>query len=208
MLNLNRYIRYTLTRFRFGVSDIKVHRSRFKLYNVDELKCPLCLSAVENEVHFVLRCPAFEDLRHEFIESKYFNNPCEFRLALLLATQNERAFKNLALFLYKAEGKPCYREECKCTSRINIEERYYNILCIYFRSWLVHFLHSNISNLFTVCVCIVYCLIRFIVLTPLQMGLWPYWIKFPYSLSLSLSLSIPISMQILNLFGSRFMFYV
>ena len=38
MLNLNRYIRYTLTRFRFGVSDIKVHRSRFKLYNVDELK--------------------------------------------------------------------------------------------------------------------------------------------------------------------------
>ena len=91
-----------MTRFRFGMSDIKVHRSRFKLYNVDELKCPLCLTAVENEVHFVLRCPVFEDLRHEFIESKYFNNPCEFRLALLLATQNERSLKNLALFLYKA----------------------------------------------------------------------------------------------------------
>ena len=102
MLNLNTYIRYTLTRFRFGVSDIKEHRSRFKLYNVDELKCPLCLSAVENEVHFVLCCPAFEDLRYEFIESKYFNNPCEFWVALLFATQNERALKNLALFLYKA----------------------------------------------------------------------------------------------------------
>ena len=102
MLNLNRYIRYTLTRFRFGMSDIKVHRSRFKLYNVDELKCPLCLSAVESEVHFVLCCLAFEDLRYEFIESKYFNNPCEFQLTLLLATQNERALKNLALFLYKA----------------------------------------------------------------------------------------------------------
>ena len=47
----------------------------------------IVLSAVENEVHFVLCCPAFEDLRHEFIESKYFNNPCEFRLALLLAIQ-------------------------------------------------------------------------------------------------------------------------
>ena len=33
MLNLNRYIRYALTRFRFGVSDIKVHRRRFKLYS-------------------------------------------------------------------------------------------------------------------------------------------------------------------------------
>ena len=102
MLNLNRHIRYTLTRFRFGVSDIKVHRTRFKVYNVDDLKCPLCLSAVDNEVHFVLCSPAFDDLRYEFIERKYFNNPCEFRLVLLLATQNERALKNLALFVYKA----------------------------------------------------------------------------------------------------------
>ena len=84
------------------MSDIKVHRSRFKLYNVDELKCPLCLSALDNEVHFVLCCLAFEDLRYEFIESKYFKNPCKFRLAFLLATQNERALKYLALFLYKA----------------------------------------------------------------------------------------------------------
>ena len=39
MLNLNRRIRYTMTRFRFGVSDIKVHKSRFKFYNVNDLKC-------------------------------------------------------------------------------------------------------------------------------------------------------------------------
>ena len=63
MLNLNRYIRYTLTRFTFGVSDIKVHRSKYKVYNVDDLKCPSCLLAVDNEVHFVLCCPAFDDLR-------------------------------------------------------------------------------------------------------------------------------------------------
>ena len=149
---------------------------------MDELKCPLCLSAVENEVHFVLCCPAFEDLRYEFIESKSFNNPCEFRFALLLATQNERALKNLALFLYKAfsRRKTCYREEFKCTSWINIQECYYNILCIYFRSRLVQLLIPA-SVICLLCVCIVYCLIRFIVLTPLQMGLWPYWIKFPYS---------------------------
>jgi len=112
MLNLYRHIRYALTRFRFGVSDIKVHRSRFKVYNVDDLKCPLRLSAVDNEVIFflLLCCPAFDGLRYEFIEPKYFNNPCKFRLALLLATQIERALKNLALFCIKhsAEEKPCY----------------------------------------------------------------------------------------------------
>ena len=62
MLNLNRYIKYALTRFRFGVSGIKIHRSRFKLYDADELKCPLRLSAVDNEVHFVRCCTAFEYL--------------------------------------------------------------------------------------------------------------------------------------------------
>ena len=65
MLNLNRYIRYTLTTFRVGVSDIRVHRSRFKVYNVDGSKCPLCLSAVDNEVHFcsVLSCIWWSKIR-------------------------------------------------------------------------------------------------------------------------------------------------
>ena len=120
MLNLNRHLRYILTRFRFGVSDIKVHRSRFKVYNVDDLKCPLCLSAVDYEVHFVLCCPAFDDLRYEFIEPRYFNNPCEFRLALLLATQNERAPKNLALFVYKAFSRRKTLLLCRTCKRYDI----------------------------------------------------------------------------------------
>ena len=61
------------------------------------------MSAVDTEVHFVLCCPSFDDLRYEFIEPKCFNNPCEFRLALLLATQNERALKK-----HSTEEKPCY----------------------------------------------------------------------------------------------------
>ena len=91
------------------MSDIKMHRSRFKVYNADELKCPLCLSSVDNKVHFVICCPAFVDLRYEFIVPKYFNNPCDFRLALLLATPNEHALKNLALCIkHSTEEKPCY----------------------------------------------------------------------------------------------------
>ena len=89
-----------MTRFRFGVSGSKVHRYRFKVYNVDELKCPYCLS--DNEVRFVLCCPAFDDFIYRFIQPKCFNNSCECRFALLLAKQNERILNNLALFLYKA----------------------------------------------------------------------------------------------------------
>ena len=44
----------------------------------------MSVSAVDNEVHFVLCCPAFDDLIYKFTESKYFNSPCEFWLALFL----------------------------------------------------------------------------------------------------------------------------
>ena len=60
---------------------------------------------MENEVHFELCCPAVDDLilRYEFIRPKYYNNPSEFPITLLLiAAQNERTMRNVALFLYKA----------------------------------------------------------------------------------------------------------
>ena len=52
-----------------------------------------------------------------------------------------------------------------------------------------------------------YCLIRSIVLTSLQMGLWPYWIKFPYSV-FSLSLQrMTISFKCSNIETSRNWYY-
>jgi len=132
----------------------------------DESKCPLCLSAVDNEVHVVICCPAFGDLWYKFTESKYFINPCEFRLALLLATQNERF-----CIKHSVEGKPCYCEEFNCMLWTNIQARYYNsLLCIRFRFRLVDLQHSNVSNLITVCV------LSYNVYV--QMGLWSYWITF------------------------------
>ena len=39
---------------------------------------------------------------------------------------------------------------------------------------IISYIPTSVICILCVCVCIVYCLIRFIVLTPLQMGLWPY----------------------------------
>ena len=66
------------------------------------MNCPLCNSADEDEVHFVLCCPAFDDLRKQFIPLKYYRHPNLFRLGLLLATQNENILRNLFVYLYKA----------------------------------------------------------------------------------------------------------
>ena len=91
-----------MTKFRCGVSDIKVHRNRYKKVNIVDMNCPLCNSADEDEVHFVLCCPAFGDLRKQLIPFKYYGHPNLFRQGLLLATQNENIFKKLYVYLNKA----------------------------------------------------------------------------------------------------------
>ena len=85
---------------------------------------------------------------------------------------------------HSAEEKSCYREELEEDMRYirrrwtNNQENDYNIL-LYIRFRFGLFI-CNIPTSVNWILC-VHCFIRFIVLTPLQMGLWPDWIKFPYS---------------------------
>ena len=61
LLDLN--IRCSLTRFIFGISDTSVHCMRYRSdVTAREMMCPFCKLSVENEVHFVLCCPALDDL--------------------------------------------------------------------------------------------------------------------------------------------------
>ena len=102
-IDVKRYVKCSLTRFRFGISDIFVHCVRYKSnVTARELMCPCCSISIENEVHFVSCCPGLNDLRRWYIHPKYFNFPSDFRLTFLLSTKNERTLRNLALYLYKA----------------------------------------------------------------------------------------------------------
>ena len=102
MINIDRHLRFILTRFRFGNSEIKVHMLRYKQANGNELTCPLCKEADEDEVHFVLVCPVLKNVRVRYIPEKYYKYPCLFRLCLLMASENEAIIRNVAMYLYKA----------------------------------------------------------------------------------------------------------
>lgn len=102
LCNMDRHIRVNLTRFRIGISEINKHKYRYKNVHCSLLLCPLCKEATEDEVHFVLQCRALSKLRVKFIPKKYYVYPCLFRFCLLMATNNERTQRNLALYLYKA----------------------------------------------------------------------------------------------------------
>ena len=102
ILNTDRHLKFITTRFRLGISELNVHRFRYKKANDLDLLCPLCKEVKEDELHFVLVCPALQGIRETFIQPKYYMHPCLFRLSLLLACTNVNTVRNLSLYLYKA----------------------------------------------------------------------------------------------------------
>ena len=100
--NINKHFRFIFTRFRFGISNIAVHKYRYRVHSMNNLVCPLCKSSIENEVHFVLSCPSLTELRTDLIAPKYYRYPSLFKLCLLMSSSNEATIKNLVIFLYKA----------------------------------------------------------------------------------------------------------
>ena len=76
-----------LIRLRLGVSPPRTHKLRYcKDATPADYFCPFCKSDVETEVHFILVCPKYAEIREQYIRKKYFTSPSSFTLALLLAT--------------------------------------------------------------------------------------------------------------------------
>ena len=101
-VNINRHLKFTMTRSRLGISDIVVHHCWYKRHADKDLICPLCRVAQETELHFVLCCPVLRTLRAQFIPLKFYNFPSLLRLSLLLASINENIMRNLSVYLYNA----------------------------------------------------------------------------------------------------------
>ena len=51
----NKHIRDVLIRFRIGASNIRVHKTRYVAHTRQELLCPLCNTAFEDETHILLQ---------------------------------------------------------------------------------------------------------------------------------------------------------
>ena len=64
--------------------------------------CPFCNSDVETEVHFILVCPKYAEIREQYIPKKYITSPSSFKLALLLATTSKVLLLRLAVDIMKA----------------------------------------------------------------------------------------------------------
>lgn len=60
--------RSAFAKFRSGVAPIRIETGRYENINVNERLCPLCHTSIEDEMHVILYCNIYDDIRITLIE--------------------------------------------------------------------------------------------------------------------------------------------
>ena len=90
----NRHFRHILTRFRCGSHWLEMSQGRYSQTPCDMGCCPNCIGIVEDEQHFLLECPMYNDLRQRF--KSVFREDCK---TLIDVFRPDQDFTNLARFM-------------------------------------------------------------------------------------------------------------
>ena len=74
---------------RIGALDLEINRGRY--YNIlrDVRVCKLCKVNIEDEYHFVMKCPFYQNLREEHLPSKFIENPNVHKFVRLISSNND-----------------------------------------------------------------------------------------------------------------------
>ena len=71
---MDKYYRNALAQFRMGVSQINTHKYRYSKLP-EEVNCPFCENTPESEIHFLLHCPVYRNLRTRYLVNYNRNIP-------------------------------------------------------------------------------------------------------------------------------------
>ncbi len=65
-INIDRYDRSLLSQFRDGILPLEIETGRYKGLPREERICSLCNTGIEDQIHFALKCPVYNNFRNEF----------------------------------------------------------------------------------------------------------------------------------------------
>ena len=98
-VNAKKYI----TRFRTSSHSLNIEKGRHNNVLKSARICKLChCNDIEDEFHFILKCPFYTDFRKKFIKKFYYEKPSVFKLVMLLSVENTKELNNLGKFLVYA----------------------------------------------------------------------------------------------------------
>jgi hypothetical protein len=86
------------------MSSHKIEVDQGRYYNVakNQRICKMCSkSEIEDEFHFLLVCPCYDDFRKMYIKKYYHKKPSTYKLIQLLLTENVTDLCKLGKYLFK-----------------------------------------------------------------------------------------------------------
>ena len=104
----DREIRKCFTRFRISAHQLEIEKGRYKGIDAEKRLCKFCnRNEVEDEVHFLLKCPLFDKERKQFLNKIYTKNKNVQHLSennlfnWLMICEDSAVFNELAEFVFK-----------------------------------------------------------------------------------------------------------
>ena len=73
---------------------------QFESVELQDNVCPRCMENEEDEIHILLQCPVYQDLRIRYLYP--FNEPDNQFFIRIMSNDNSSYLQNLSLFLYHA----------------------------------------------------------------------------------------------------------
>ena len=106
VLNILKY-RGALARFRCSGHRLAIESGRYENILLENRTCVLCeklnVIVIEDEYHFLLFCPTFQQLRETYINKKYWDVPTFQLFIELMSSSETNTITSLSCFIYKAE---------------------------------------------------------------------------------------------------------
>ena len=82
----NRKYRNAIAKIRLSSHQLAIEKGRHANIERNERKCFQCTDEIEDEFHFILSCPVYEDLRKTYIHKYFYTRPSMYKLINLLCT--------------------------------------------------------------------------------------------------------------------------
>ena len=98
--------RHVITKIRLSSHCLEIERGRHRNIPRNDRLCTLCIQrTIEDEFHFILECPVYNNIRMQYIPNWYRTRPNMIKLIDLLSSTNVQLLYRLANYLIKAFEK-------------------------------------------------------------------------------------------------------
>ena len=97
--------RVSLAKLRLSSHKLRIETGKYgkNITPRDERKCLNCnMPDLEDEYHFVLICPVYDDLREKYIKKYYYRKPSVCKFVELMSSKNINTIRNLSMYVFEA----------------------------------------------------------------------------------------------------------